>query len=129
MFLSWDCTQIAHGEIEPRLHLSIGVLGKIGAARISNAFEPRRDIDAITHQVAVALLDHIAEMDADAKLDPTLGRKPGVPLDHTVLHLDGATHSIDYAAELNEDAIARPLNDAAVMQSDRRVEQIAAECA
>ena len=30
--------------------------------------------DAVTHQVAVALLDHVAEMDAGARFDPLVGR-------------------------------------------------------
>jgi class 3 adenylate cyclase len=46
---------------------------------------------------------------------------------HRILHLDGATNRIDDAPELDEDAITRPLNNAAMMQSDGRVEQIAAE--
>ena len=49
----------------------------------SNAFKARCDIDAVAHQIAVAFLDDIAQMDADAELDAALGRKPGVPLDHT----------------------------------------------
>jgi hypothetical protein len=57
-------------------------------------------------------------MDADAKLDPAIGRQTGIALDHAVLHLDGAANRIDDASELNEGAIARPLNNAAVMQSD-----------
>jgi hypothetical protein len=43
------------------------------------------------------------------------------------LHLDGAAHGIHDAPELDKDAIARPLNYAAMMQSDGGVEQIAAE--
>jgi hypothetical protein len=57
-------------------------------------------------------------MDTNAKLDAALGRQASVALDHAVLHLDGAAHGIDDASKLNEDAIARPLNDAAVMQSE-----------
>jgi hypothetical protein len=68
-----------------------------------------------SHQIAVALLDHIAEMDADAELDPALGRKAGVALDHAVLHLDGAAHGVDHAAEFDEDAVAGTLHHAAVM--------------
>jgi hypothetical protein len=81
----------------------------------------------VAHQVAVALLDHIAQMDADAELDAALGWQPGIALDHAVLHLNGAAYGIGDASELDEDAIARPLNDAAVMQSDGRVEQRAAD--
>ena len=39
------------------------------------AFEPRRDIDAVAHQVAIALLDYVAQMDTDAELDAALGRQ------------------------------------------------------
>ena len=113
--------------LEAVTHLPIGVLGKTDAARISNAFKTRGDVDAVAHQVAVALLDHIAEMDADPELDATLGRQASVALDHAVLHLDGAADGIDHAAELDEDAVAGPLDDAAVMQGDGRVDQIAAE--
>ena len=45
-------------------------------------------------------------MDADAELDAALGRQAGVALDHAVLHLDGAAHGVDHAAELDEDAVA-----------------------
>jgi hypothetical protein len=76
---------------------------------------------------AEADLDHVAKMDADAKLGTALGRQASVALDHAVLHFDGAAHGIHHAAKLDEDAIARPLNDPAVMQSDGGVEQIAAE--
>ena len=39
----------------------------------------------------------------------------------------GAANRIDDAPELNEDAVSCPLNDAPVMQSDGRIEEIAAE--
>ena len=57
-------------------------------ARLGQAFEPRGDIDAVAHQIAVALLDDVAEMNADAKLDAALGRHAGIALDHPVLHFD-----------------------------------------
>jgi hypothetical protein len=68
-------------------------------------------------------------MDADPELDATLGRQASVALDHAVLHLNSAAHGVHDTAKLDKDAIARPLNDAAVMQRDGGVEQIAAECA
>ena len=122
-----DRAQIAHGEIEPRLDLPIRLLGQANGTGLGDAFQARGDIDAIAHQVAVALLDYIAEVDADAEVDATLRRKTGIALHHPVLHLDGAADGIDDASKLDEDAIAHPLDDAAVMQSDGRVDQIAAE--
>ena len=126
MFLS-SIAPRSYGKIEPRLHLPISVFGQANGAGLGDTFQSRGDIDAVAHQVAVALLDNVAQMDADAELDAALGRKAGVALDHAVLHLDGAAHGVDNASELDEDAVARPLDDAAVMQGDGGVDQIAAE--
>jgi hypothetical protein len=38
------------------------------------------DVDAVAHQVAVALLDHVAEMDADAILNALFWRQASVAL-------------------------------------------------
>ena len=53
--------------------------------------------------------------------------RPGVALDHAVLHLDGAAHSIDHAAELDEDAVAGALHHSPVMHGDGRINQVAPE--
>ena len=66
-------------------------------------------------------------MDADAELDPALGRQTGIALDHAVLHFDCATHGVDYAAEFDEAAVAGPLDDAPVMQGECRIDQVAAQ--
>jgi len=78
-------------------------------------------------EAAVALLDHIAEMDADAQFNAPLGWKTGIALDHAVLHLDGAANGVDDASKLNENAITCAFDNTSVMQRDGRVEQIAAE--
>lgn len=74
-----------------------------------------------------SLLDDIAKMDTDTKLHAALGWKASVPLYHTVLHLDGASDSIDDASELDENAIARAFDDTSVVQRDSRIEQITTE--
>jgi hypothetical protein len=56
---------------------------------------------------------------------PGIWPKTVVAFNHAVLHFNGAAHGVDDTAKLNEDAVACPLNDAAVMQSDGRVEKIA----
>ena len=63
-----------------------------------------------------ALLDHVAEMNANAKLDAALRRQAGVALDEAVLHFDGAAHRVDHAAKLDQAAVAGALDDASVMQ-------------
>ena len=96
------CTEIADVEIKPRFDLAVGVLGKTDGTGLGDSFQSRGDIDAVAHQIAVALLDHVADMNSNAELDAALGRKACVTLDHAVLHLDGAAHGIDHAAEFNE---------------------------
>ena len=119
--------EIGDREIEPPLDLPIGVLGQTDRAGLGDAFQPRGDIDAVAHQIAVGLLDDVAEMDADAELDAALGRQAGVALDEAVLHLDRAAHGVDHAAELDEAAVAGALDDAPVMRGDGGIDQIAAQ--
>ncbi len=67
-------TKIVDSEIKPRFHLPVGIFGKAYCAGLSDALQSRRDIDPVTHQVAIAFLDNVAEMDADAKVDAPLRR-------------------------------------------------------
>ena len=94
--------EIVDRQIEPSLDLPIGLLGETNRAGLGDAFQPRGDIDAVAHQVAVGLLDDVAQMNADAELDASLGRQAGVAFDHAVLHLDCAAHGVDHAAELDD---------------------------
>ena len=64
--------EISDHEIEPPLHLAIGVLGETDRAGRGDPLQSCGDIDAVAHQVTVRLLDNIAQMDADAKFDATL---------------------------------------------------------
>src|SRR6516165_11343072 len=79
--------EIAHGEIEPRLDLAVGVFRQTDGAGLGDAFQSRGDVDAVAHKVTVDLLDHVAEMDATAELDAALRWQAGIALDHAVLHL------------------------------------------
>src|SRR5271166_311046 len=66
-------------------------------------------------------------MDADAELYATLGRQARIALDHAVLHLDRAAHGVDYAAELEKNAVSGLLDDAPAMRVDGGIDQIAAQ--
>ena len=116
-------------EIEPRLHLAVGILRKADRAGPGDSFQPRGDIDAVAHEVPVALLDHIADVNADAEFNSPLGRHAGVALNEAVLQLDRAAHSIHHTAELDDRAVARALDDAAVMGGDRWIDEIASKSA
>ncbi len=119
--------EIGDGEIEAPFDLTIGVLGETDRARLANAFETRGDVDAVTHQIAVAFLDNVTQMNADPKLNSALRRQAGVAFGQAVLHFDGAAHGVDHAAELGEAAVAGSLENASIVQGDGRIDQIAAE--
>jgi hypothetical protein len=120
-------TEVADREIEPSFDLAISVFGKTDRARLANPLEPSGDIDAVAHEIAVALLDDVAQMNADPKFDALVWREAGVALNQAVLNLNRAAHGVDDAAEFDEVAVARPLDDAAMMGRDRGIDQIAAQ--
>ncbi len=66
-------------------------------------------------------------MDADTEHDPAVLRDAGIALDHGVLNFDRAAHRVDDAAELDNAAVARALDDAATVDRDGRIDQIAAQ--
>ena len=119
--------KVAHLQIESAFDLTISVLGQTDRAGLGDAFKTRSDIDAVAHEVAVALLDDIAEMNADPELDALLRRHVGVALDHSRLDFDRAAHGVDDAAELDDRAVAGALDDAAVVHGNDRVDQVAAK--
>jgi hypothetical protein len=59
---------------------------------------------------------------------PGIWPKTVVALDHAVLHLDGATHGVNYATKLNDAPVAGALHRAPVMEEgNSRVDEVAAE--
>jgi hypothetical protein len=113
--------------IEPRLDLAVGVVGDANPSGLGDALQARGDVDAVAHQVAVALLDDVADMDADAEFDALVWRDLGVTLGHRPLDLNGKIHCIDGAAELDNGAVAGALDDPAVMHRDGRINEVASK--
>ena len=107
-------------------HLAKGVFGDADAARFSQAFEARGDVDTVAIDV-VGLDDHVAEVDADAQFDAAFRPDAGVPLRHRLLHLDRAAHRIDDARKFHQHAVAGGLDDPAVVLGDLRIEELAAQ--
>ena len=97
--LGW--AEIADLEIESRLDLPEGVVGDTNPSGLGDPLQARGDIDAVAHQVAVALLHDVAEMDAHPKFDALVGRDPSVALDHRSLDFNGAVHRVDDTPELD----------------------------
>jgi len=125
--LELSLAQVGDRQIKPSLDLAIGVLGKADRPRVGDALQARGDVDAVAHQVAVALLNDVAEVNADAELDASFRWQTSVALDHSVLHLDRAPDRVHYATELNDVAVAGALNDAPMMRGDGGIDEIATE--
>jgi hypothetical protein len=123
--LGW--AEIADRKIEPALDLAIGVLGKADRAGLASALQSSSDVDAVAHQIAVALLDDVAQMNPDAKEDAPVLRHFDIAFDHRALDFDREAHRVDDAAELDDAAVAGALDDAAMVHGDERVDQVAAE--
>src|SRR3984957_7833007 len=65
-------------------------------------------------------------MSAHAELKPSIFSHAGIALDHVVLNRDRAAHRVDDAAELTNEPVARALDGAPMMGSDRRIDEVAA---
>jgi hypothetical protein len=127
MFLSWVAPRSLTAKFEPPLHLTISVLGEAYRAWLCDPLQPRRDVDAIAHQVTVCLLDYVAEMDADAKDDASVLGHAGIALDHCVLHFNSAAHGLDDAAKLYDGAVAGPFDYPSMMHRNGGINQVAAQ--
>jgi hypothetical protein len=102
--------------------LRLGVPGvarlRTGAAKEYARLKAEGKLEEATHLAAVAAqkrIESLMKAGYPKYAAATFGRKTGIALDHAVLHFDGAANGIDDASELDENAIARPLNDAAMM--------------
>jgi hypothetical protein len=68
---------------------------------------------------ADALLDNIAEVDADSEFDGSLGPQAGVAHDHGVLDLDCAPHLVDHTVKFDEEPVAGALDHVRMMRGGR----------
>ena len=87
------------------------------AARLGEPLQAGGDVDAVAEDV-VALDDDVAEVDADAEFDARLVGRAAVAVGHAGLDLDGAAHRLDDAGELDQQAVAGALDDAAAVVGD-----------
>jgi hypothetical protein len=82
--------------------------------------EPRRDIDAVAKEVAVAF-DDVADRDADAEAHLPARRISEVSRAQAFLDVDGATHRLHRARELGKHGIAGGVENPAARARDEIV--------
>jgi hypothetical protein len=104
--------------------LPVGIVGDTDAAGFRDAFQPRRDIDPITENVAL-IDDDIAEIDPDPELDDFVRWHRAVARGHAVLNCGGAAHGIDDACEFHEQAIACCFDDPAAILANFWIDKLA----
>ena len=109
--LHWPFAEIDERHGEPAHHGVMHGAGDADAARLGEMFEPSRDIDRHAQKIAVAL-DHVADGDAHAELQPAARRQGQVAGPQGFLNVDGGSHGVDRAFELAHDGVAGRVEDA-----------------
>jgi hypothetical protein len=97
-------------------NLPVSIVGNADPAGLRDAFEARGDIDAVAKDIVV-VDDNIADVNADAKLDPIVLGSICILLGHAALNFDGASRCIDGTGKLDQHAVAGRLDDASAMLS------------
>ena len=95
----------------------MSIVGNTNTTRLCDAFKTRCNIDPITKDIVV-IDDNIADVNADAKLDPLDLRYIDIVFGHGTLNFDRAAYRIYDAAELDESAVPGILDDAPAMIRD-----------
>jgi len=93
------------------------------AARCRQPLQPCGDVDAVAINV-VAIGDHVAEIDPDAKTQAALLGEVQIAVGHRALNFTRTAHRVDDAGEFRQHAVAGGLDDPAMMLADLRIEQL-----
>src|SRR5437764_12090569 len=110
-------SHILKAKIDFVAHLVAHNLADADPARFGQGFQARGDIDAVAIDV-VRVDDDVAEIDADAELDPPRLRNTGIVPSHLALQFGRAAHRIDDAGEFDQEPVSGGLDDAAAMPGD-----------
>src|SRR6516164_10999500 len=94
------------------------------AAHKAGSVSLQSEVDTVAKDVVVVEND-VAEIDADAEIDASLGLHAGVARGHLALHLDRTTNRVDHARKLAEQTIARRVDDATTVLLDLGVGNLA----
>src|SRR5215831_9854484 len=103
---------IGDGDLELAADLLVGGSRETDPPGLGDALQTRSDIDTVAEDV-IALCEDVADMETDAEFDPPL--RPIGGSRHAALHRDGAADRIERAGKLDQQAVARDMDDAAAM--------------
>src|SRR5262249_37671354 len=117
-------------KIELIAHLIAHDAADADPAWLRQSLQTRSDIDAVAVNILV-VDDDVTDVETDAKLDTLFRRDLGVALGDLPLDVDRAAYRIDDARKLDEDAVARGLDDAPAVLRDFWIDDrasVALEC-
>ena len=117
--LDLPLAHILEGERQLAADLIVDGIGNEHATRLSQSFQPGRDVDAVTVDPGF-VVDHISQIDTDTKQHAATLRHPLVALGHHGLDLDRALGGADDAGKLSHDAIAGGVDDPPTVPADQR---------
>ena len=99
------------------MHVLVHRRGDADAAGFRQRLETACYVDAVSMDI-IAAGDDIAEIDANAQFDALRVSENCIPLGHRLLQCDGASHRLDSARELHQNAVAFDPDDPARMRFD-----------
>ena len=111
--------------VEPVVDLIAHGARDADAAGLGEHLETRRDVDAIAKNIVV-LDDHVAQIDADAELDPPRRRHIGIAPRHPALDFGCACHRVYDAMEFHQHAVAGRLDDTAPVLGNGGINELKA---
>jgi hypothetical protein len=114
---------VFESEVEAARRILANARGDADPAGLGQPFEPSRDIDPITKDVAV-FDDDVALVDADAKFDAAVGRERRIAFGQRRLDFGRASDRVDDAGEFDQKSVAGGLDEAALMAGDIRVDHL-----
>jgi hypothetical protein len=114
-------------QIEPASDMLVHRAGDRHGAGRALGLQPCRHVHTVTVHVA-AIHDHVANVNADAKPDASVGRLFAIMVGHLLLYLHCTAHRPIDTVEHDEKCVARGVDDPPAMRGDRRVDQVAAQC-
>ena len=113
------------GQVELALDLVEGRSGQADAAGIGELLQARGDVHAIAIYVAL-IEDDVADIDADPVAELPVFGNAGILAPQRQLHFDREADRVHNAGELHQRAVARELDDAAVILGSSGIEDIVA---
>src|SRR5215469_3647906 len=101
--------------------LVVNRLRDADGARMGESLKPGGDVDPIAEDI-VAVDNHIAEVDADPKLETAIRRQRVIDRARGPLHFNGAVQRIDDARKIRQQAVTGRADDPSAVRGDQRVD-------